>query len=95
MTPLEIFVTILITVAIISCIIMIIGSINDEDYTVLKFSIILAALLICVGVSLIAIRNNNIEEQKFHLKNYNLEYEIITRGEESDTLYVLTRKFQK
>lgn len=88
----ETLVAILFVVAIILCVIMIIGSVNEGESIVIIFSIILTALLICIGVSLIAIRDNNIAEKKYRLKNYNLEYEIITRGEESDTLYVLTRK---
>lgn len=88
----ETLVAILFVVAIILCAIMMIGSVNEDESIVIIFSIILTALLICIGVSLIAIRDNNIAEKKYRLKNYNLEYEIITRGEESDTLYVLTRK---
>lgn len=95
MTNLEILVVILVVVAIIVCVIMMIDSVNNESGKGMGFSFVLIALLVWIGGSLLTIRNNNIEESKYRLKNYKLEYEIITRGEESDTLYVLTRKFQK
>lgn len=92
MIPIETLVVILFATAIILCIIMIKDNSNNENGKGLGLSIGLVALLIWIGVLLVAIQDNNIEESKYRLKNYNLEYEIITRGEESDTLYVLTRK---
>lgn len=48
---------------------------------------LLSGCFICVNE-----REKVIKEHKYPASEYHLDYEVITRGEQVDTVYVLTRK---
>ena len=66
---------------------------NGSIIKAVLYGLLFIAMLVAIGGCAVAIRNEiAFHEDRFPASEYNLETEITTRGDVSDTTYVIVRK---
>ena len=63
-----------------------------DNIIISAVSLVFGLILFIAGLVMVSNDNSYKVERKYPVSEYHLDYEIITRGEQVDTVYVLTRK---